>query len=77
MKLEEVIKHCEELADSKYDMCGREYRRLAEWLKELKQYKERFLEHKKGGGIKCWISFAVFLLAFSLDFFCIMRKLSR
>lgn len=47
MKLEEAIKHCEEVADSKCDMCGREHRQLAEWLKELQQYKKSFLEHKK------------------------------
>lgn len=37
MKLEEAIKHCEEVADSKCDACGAEHRQLAEWLKELKE----------------------------------------
>lgn len=73
MKLEEAIKRCEELADSKYNTYSRECRQLAEWLKKLKQY---ILECKKGSGIKCWILFAVFLLAFSLDLFCLMMKLT-
>ena len=37
MTIEEAIKHCEEVADSKCDVCGAEHRQLAEWLKELKE----------------------------------------
>lgn len=39
MTLDEAIKHCEEVADSKCDECGAEHRQLAEWLRELKQMK--------------------------------------
>lgn len=39
MSLDEAIKHCEEVADSKCDECGAEHRQLAEWLRELKQMK--------------------------------------
>jgi hypothetical protein len=39
MTLDEAIKHCEEVADSKCDECGAEHRQLAEWLRELKQIK--------------------------------------
>lgn len=48
MTLDEAIKHCEEVAD--YDCynddqrkCAAEHRQLAEWLKELKQYREEKL----------------------------------
>ena len=58
MKLEEAIKHCEEVADEKkkeacnlYDAknyeesreciwCAEEHRQLAEWLRELKEYRD-------------------------------------
>jgi len=40
MTLDEAIKHCEEVADSKCDECGAEHRQLAEWLKELKRLRE-------------------------------------
>ena len=36
MTLDEAIKHCEEVAESKCDECGAEHRQLAEWLRELK-----------------------------------------
>ena len=39
MTLDEAIKHCEEVADSKCDECGAEHRQLAGWLRELKQMK--------------------------------------
>ena len=53
MTLEEAIKHCEEVAE-KYcekveegltaddfcDSCASEHRQLAEWLRELKDYKD-------------------------------------
>ena len=41
MTLDEAIKHCEDVADSKCDECGVEHRQLAEWLKELKQLREQ------------------------------------
>lgn len=48
MTLDEAIKHCEEVADSKCDECGAEHRQLAEWLKELKELKED--EERKNEG---------------------------
>jgi hypothetical protein len=39
MKLDEAIEHAEEKACGN-SACEREHRQLAEWLKELKQYKE-------------------------------------
>ena len=59
MTLEEAIKHCEEIAELKYDegnearlqeqdkyadecvVCAAKHRQLAEWLKELKERKEK------------------------------------
>ena len=45
MTIEEAIKHCEEVADTpcftdEEARCYSEHRQLAEWLKELKQYRE-------------------------------------
>lgn len=42
MTLDEAIKHCEEVADSKCDECGAEHRQLAEWLKELKELRGKY-----------------------------------
>lgn len=39
MTLEEAIKHCEERAKI-CDECGKEHKRLAEWLEELRSYQE-------------------------------------
>ncbi len=39
MTLEEAIEHCEEKSVG-CDNCANEHRQLAEWLKELKIYKE-------------------------------------
>ena len=41
MKLDEAIKHCKEVAKSKCDSCGAEHKQLAEWLIELKEYREQ------------------------------------
>ncbi|MBO7731373.1 MAG: hypothetical protein J6S67_02420 [Methanobrevibacter sp.] len=41
MTLDEAIIHAEEVADSRCDKCGYEHAQLAEWLKELKAYKEQ------------------------------------
>ena len=46
MNLDEAIKHCEEVADTpcftdEEARCYTEHRQLAEWLKELKAYKEQ------------------------------------
>ena len=38
MTLEEAIKHCEERAKT-CDECGKEHAQLAEWLKEVQQYR--------------------------------------
>ena len=54
MTLDEAIKHAEEVAEehTKYniyggfescDKCAEEHRQLAEWLKELKEYREQEL----------------------------------
>jgi hypothetical protein len=40
MNLEEAINHCKEVAKSKCDSCGAEHEQLAEWLIELKWYRE-------------------------------------
>lgn len=39
MELDEAIKHCEEKACG-CDECSNEHRQLAEWLKELKQFRQ-------------------------------------
>lgn len=39
MNLDEAIEHCLEKADC--TMCGAEHKQLAEWLQELKQYREQ------------------------------------
>ena len=39
MTLEEAIEHCEERAKI-CDECGKEHDQLAEWLKEVQQYRE-------------------------------------
>lgn len=50
MNLDEAIQHAEEVADSKCDSCGSEHKQLAEWLKELKEKKEKckMIENKCG-----------------------------
>ena len=45
MTIDEAIKHCEEVADTpcftdEEARCYSEHRQLAEWLKELKKYRE-------------------------------------
>ena len=44
MTLDEAIKHCEEVAEEQEEKecleCAAEHRQLAEWLKELKAYKD-------------------------------------
>jgi hypothetical protein len=42
MTLDEAIKHCEEVAEKLCicDECAEEHRQLAEWLEELKTYRE-------------------------------------
>jgi ribosomal protein S27E len=40
MTLEEAIKHCEEVAKEKCDVCGAEHKQLVEWLKEIKWRRE-------------------------------------
>ena len=44
MTLEEAIVHCEDVANDRTgccEDCAEEHRQLAEWLKELKAYKEQ------------------------------------
>lgn len=40
MNLYEAIQHCKEIATSKCDECADEHKQLAEWLEELKRYKD-------------------------------------
>lgn len=43
MTLDEAIKHCEDVAEDRCgcaEDCVNEHRQLAEWLKELKAYRE-------------------------------------
>ena len=61
MTIEEAIKHCEEVAEAnertckakpnvnleKYIECSAEHRQIAEWLKELKFYRNLFDSLKK------------------------------
>lgn len=42
MTLEEAILHCEEVAICRKGDCSDEHRQLAEWLKELKAYRETY-----------------------------------
>lgn len=42
MTLDEAIEHC--LKNTNNTSCGREHRQLAEWLKELKMYRENLLK---------------------------------
>jgi DNA-directed RNA polymerase subunit RPC12/RpoP len=41
MKLDDAIKHCEEVAKSECNECGKEHRQLTEWLKDYKRLKEQ------------------------------------
>lgn len=41
MTLDQAIKHCEEKAECKDGECSKEHVQLAEWLKELKYYREQ------------------------------------
>lgn len=50
MTLDEAIKHAEERASLSCDECAEQHRQLAEWLKELKQYREYFEPLKTPGG---------------------------
>lgn len=45
MKLEDAIKHCEEVAekDCICEECAKEHRQLAEWLRELELYRETLI----------------------------------
>ena len=45
MTLDEAIKHCNEVA-CKHDKCAMEHKQLAQWLIELKGYKEQKLTNK-------------------------------
>ena len=45
MTLDEAIKHCNEVA-CKHDECAMEHKQLAQWLMELKGYKEQKLTDK-------------------------------
>ena len=47
MTLDEAIQHCKDVAASKCDECGKEHTQLAEWLQELKDYKDETQITKK------------------------------
>lgn len=40
MELQDAIKHCHEVANSKCGECANEHQQLAEWLTEFKGYKD-------------------------------------
>jgi hypothetical protein len=43
MTLDEAIRHCNEVAESiSCTECGKEHKQLAEWLTELKAYREKY-----------------------------------
>ena len=42
MTIDEAIRYCEEIAEhNHYKECRDEHAQLAEWLRELKRYKEK------------------------------------
>ena len=41
MTLDEAIEHAREIAKSKCDECGEQHKQLADWLEELKRYREQ------------------------------------
>jgi hypothetical protein len=41
MNIEEAIKHCEDVANSKCNECGKEHQQLAIWLQELIYLREK------------------------------------
>lgn len=45
MTLDEAIQHCRE--KSNCSKCGEEHKQLAEWLEELKQYRELYIDDGK------------------------------
>lgn len=45
--LDEAIKHCEEVADEcAIKQCAADHRQLAEWLRELKEYRENQVQNQ-------------------------------
>ena len=40
MTLDDAIKHCQQVADESDCECADEHRQLAEWLQELKEFKQ-------------------------------------
>ena len=40
LTLDEAIKHCYEVAETKCNECGKEHLQLAEWLEELKELRQ-------------------------------------
>lgn len=40
MTLDEAIKHAKQVANSECSKCAEEHKQLAEWLKELKKYRQ-------------------------------------
>lgn len=46
MTLDEAIQHCEEKAQCR-TACGMEHKQLAEWLRELKEFRKIFKENVK------------------------------
>jgi vacuolar-type H+-ATPase subunit H len=41
MTLDEAIEHAKEIANSQCNECGKQHKQLADWLEELKQYREQ------------------------------------
>lgn len=59
MTLEEAIKHCEEVADApcftdEEARCYSEHRQLANWLKELKKYREWLKSFNPDSATECF-----------------------
>ena len=59
MTLDEVIIHCEDVANTPYytdkePKCYSEHRQLAEWLKELKKYREWLNSFNPDSATECF-----------------------
>lgn len=59
MTIDEAIKHCNEVANGalckstvNHKACGEEHKQLAEWLKELKRMRAKFLTRKNVEGLE-------------------------
>ena len=44
MTLDEAIQHAQDVANKGCDQCARDHQQLADWLRELKEFKEQLKE---------------------------------